>query len=165
MNAALETETETPIRRARLDDVDGIHDLLKHFSDREALLPRSKSDLYASLREFSVVEERGVIIACGALQIFTGELGEVRSLAVAPARGRAGLGRRMVHRIEQDARGIGLRRLMALTYAVGFFHKLGFRTVAMRELPEKVWGVCINCPKFLHCDETAVLKQLSPPQP
>lgn len=164
MNAAVESQTRAralPVRRARLDDVDGIYALLKHFSDREELLPRSKSDLYAALREFAVVEDGGEIIACGALQIFTGDLGEVRSLAVAPGRGGGGLGRRLVRRIEADARRLGLRRLMALTYAVAFFHKLGYRTVAMRDLPEKVWGVCINCPKFLHCDETAVLKHLS----
>lgn len=169
MNAAVETPSESrdtaaaPLRRARLDDVDAIHALLKQFSDRETLLPRSKGDLYASLREFRVAEEGGEIIACGALQIFTADLGEVRSLAVAEGRAGRGLGKRLVGQLEDDARALGLRRLMALTYAVDFFHKLGYRTVAMRELPEKVWGACINCPKFLRCDETAVLKHL--PQP
>jgi len=154
-----------PIRRARLSDVDGIHALLKQFSDREVLLPRSKGDLFASLREFRVVECDGDIVACGALQIFTADLGEVRSLAVHPARAGDGLGRRLVRRLEADARALGLRRIMALTYAVDFFHKLDYRSVGMRELPEKVWGVCINCPKFMRCDETAVLKHLSPPSP
>jgi len=155
--------SEPAIRRAQPADVAGIHALLKQFSDREVLLPRSKDDLSANLREFLVVEEGGSIIACGALQIFTGELGEVRSLAVAPQHGKRGLGRQLVRRIEREALDIGLGRLMALTYAVGFFHRLGFCTVEMRELPEKVWGVCINCPKFRRCDETAVLKHLSPP--
>lgn len=158
-----EIPSEPAIRRAQLADVAGIHELLKHFSDREVLLPRSRGDLYACLREFIVVEDRGNIIACCALQIFTGELGEVRSLAVAPQYGKRGLGRQLVRRIEREALDIGLSRLMALTYAVEFFHRLGFCTVEMRELPEKVWGVCINCPKFRRCDETAVLKHLSPP--
>jgi len=154
---------ELAIRRAQPADVAGIHALLKRFSDREVLLPRSRGDLSANLREFLVVEEGGSIIACGALQIFTGELGEVRSLAVAPQHGNRGLGRQLVRRIEREALDTGLSRLMALTYAVGFFHRLGFCTVEMRELPEKVWGVCINCPKFRRCDETAVLKHLSQP--
>ncbi len=150
-----------PIRRARLADVAGIHTLLKHFSDREVLLPRSRGDLYHCLREFLVVEAGGKIIACGALQIFTEQLGEVRSLAVAPAYGKLGLGHRLVRRIEREALSIGLSRLMALTYVEGFFHKLGYQTVQMNELPEKVWGVCINCPKFRKCDEIAVLKNFS----
>ena len=149
------------IRRARLADVAGIHALLKHFSDREVLLPRSESDLYNNMREFLVVENRERVIACGALQIFTGELGEVRSLAVAPEHGGLGLGRQLVGRIEAEALEMGLSRLMALTYETGFFHNLGFKTVEMNELPEKVWGVCINCPKFRNCDEIAVLKNLS----
>ena len=148
------------IRRARLADVASIHALLKHFSDREMLLPRSPDDLYNHMREFLVIEHHGEVIACGALQIFTQQLGEVRSLAVANDYAGFGLGRQLVRRIEQEALEIGLSRLMALTYATDFFHKLGFETVQMTELPEKVWGVCINCPKFRNCDETAVLKNI-----
>ncbi len=159
---AAQQSAQREIRAARLEDVEGIHALLRHFSDHGVLLPRSHSDLYQSLREFLVVEAHGTIIACGALQIFTHELGEVRSLAVAPRHANLGLGHDLVRRIEEEALEIGLSRLMALTYATGFFHKLGFRTVEMSELPEKVWGACINCYKFMNCDEIAVLKNLNP---
>ena len=154
------------LRPARLDDVGGIYELLAHFSRLGELLPRTHDDVCAHFREFVVVEDNddqhgNQIVACAALQIFTEELGEVRSLAVAPRLARLGLGRRLVAHIEAEARALGLRRLMALTYVAPFFHTLGFATVEMRELPEKVWGVCINCPKFLKCDEIAVLKLLS----
>ncbi|MGR3984592.1 MAG: N-acetyltransferase [Gammaproteobacteria bacterium] len=148
------------IRPARLADIAGLHALLAHFSSRGVLLPRSEADLTRNLREFSVLELNGAIIACAALQIFTRDLGEVRSLAVAPQHARRGLGRRLVMRLEREAAGFGLGRLIALTYEAGFFHHLGFRTVAMQTLPEKLWGVCINCPKFRNCDEIAVLKTL-----
>ncbi len=154
------SELGVSIRPARLTDVAGIHALLKQFSNRQLLLPRSRSDLYQRVREFLVVETHGSIIACGALQVFTAQLGEVRSLAVAPPYSNRGLGRQLVRRLEREARALGLSRLMALTYRVGFFHQLGFKTVSMKELPEKVWGVCINCPKFRNCDEIAVLKNL-----
>ena len=49
---------------------------------------------------------------------------------------------------------------MALTYVPGFFEKLGFRIVSMESLPEKVFGVCVICPKFDHCDEIAMVKSL-----
>ena len=162
-------ESQAPshqLRPARLDDVGGIYELLAHFSRLGELLPRTHDDVCAHFREFVVVEDNddqhgNQIVACAALQIFTEELGEVRSLAVAPRLARLGLGRRLVAHIEAEARALGLRRLMALTYVAPFFHTLGFATVEMRELPEKVWGVCINCPKFLKCDEIAVLKLLS----
>lgn len=162
MAASPETLPEPPIRPARLEDVGGIHRLLKHYSDRDILLPRPESDIYHSLREFKVVEWNGKIIACCALQIFTRTLGEIRSLAVAPEHAGLGFGRRLVGVIEQEARQIGLSKLMALTYEVRFFSKAGFEIVEMNVLPEKVWGACINCHKFRNCDEIAVLKTLSP---
>ena len=55
---------------------------------------------------------------------------------------------------------IGLKRLMARTYVPAFFHKLGFETVTMDTLPEKVWGGGVKCCKYNNCDETAVLKEL-----
>jgi amino-acid N-acetyltransferase len=149
-----------PIRSARLEDVSGIFQLLKDYSDRNILLPRPESDIYHSLREFLVVENTQRIIACCALQIYTGTMGEVRSLAVHPDFAGKKLGRRLVANIEQNAIKLGLGKLMALTYEVRFFNNAGYDVVPMQVLPEKVWGACINCHKFRNCDEIAVLKHL-----
>ncbi|WP_423909363.1 N-acetyltransferase [Candidatus Spongiihabitans sp.] len=159
MNATA-ANSDYQIRHAQLGDVPGIYSLLKHYSDEGVLLPRPQSDIYGSLRDFYVVEEGGEIIACAALLIYTKELGEVRSLAVHPAYMKLGLGNKMVLRLEQDADNIGLVKLMALTYVVDFFEKINFEVVEMSELPEKVWGACINCHKFRNCDEIAVLKYI-----
>jgi amino-acid N-acetyltransferase len=118
------------------------------------------SELYRHLRDFFVIEIEGQVVACGALEIFTEQLGEVRSLVVDDAHKNRGLGRLLVDRIADEARNLGLKRLMALTYVPTFFRKLGFATVAKETLPEKVWSVCVKCYKFNSCDETAVLKQL-----
>ena len=67
----------------------------------------------------------------------------------------------MVDGIEQMARELGLTRMIALTYVPGFFRKLGYQIVAMESLPEKVFGVCVTCPKFDHCDEIAMQKLLT----
>jgi amino-acid N-acetyltransferase len=107
-----------------------------------------------------VVEVNGQVAGCGALEIFTESLGEVRSLVVDDAWKGQGFGRMLVQRIIEEARAIGLKRLMALTYVAPFFHKLGFKTVAMDTLPEKVWGICVKCYKYNNCDETAVLLEL-----
>ena len=100
-------------------------------------------------------------MACGALEIFTEDLGEVRSLVVDDIWKGKGLGRKLVEQLIHEARAIGLKRLMALTYVPEFFHKLGFETVPKDTLPEKVWSVCIKCYKYNHCDEIAVLKRLT----
>ena len=136
------------VRPAAIGDVPTLHDLLERYAAKGNLLPRTFSELYRHLRDFFVIEIDGKVVACGALEIFTEDLGEVRSLVVDEAHERRGLGRLMVERIVDEARTIGLTRLMALTYVPTFFHKLGFQTVAMDTLPEKVWGVCVKCYKY-----------------
>jgi amino-acid N-acetyltransferase len=148
------------LRIATLADVPGIHRLLTVYSELGVLLPRPESDIFNSLRDFYVIEARGRVVACAALLIYTSELGEVRSLAVDPEYHKMGLGNQLVNRIEAEARTLGLTKLMALTYVVDFFQRLQFNVVDMSELPEKVWGACINCHKFQNCDEIAVLKFL-----
>lgn len=160
MNATV-TNGDYKIRHAQLQDVPGIYALLKHYSDKDILLPRPQSDIYGALRDFYVAEDSGKIIACAALFIYTKELGEVRSLAVNPAYMKSGLGNKLVRQLEQDAAYLGLAKLMALTYVVDFFEKLDFKVVEMSELPEKVWGACINCHKFQNCDEIAMLKYIN----
>ena len=148
------------IRPAAIGDVPVLHHLLELYAAKGNLLPRTFSELYRHLRDFFVIEIDGKVVACGALEIFTGELVEVRSVGVVEAHERRGLGRMMVERVIQEARTIGLKRLMALTYVPTFFHKLGFQTVSMDTLPEKVWGVCVKCYKYNNCDETAVVLEL-----
>jgi amino-acid N-acetyltransferase len=148
------------VRAATIHDVPEILHLIETYTAQGNLLPRTMSELYRHLRDFFVIEVDDRVAACGALEIFTEDLGEVRSLVVDDAFKGRGLGRIMVERLLEEARIIGLRRIMALTYVPTFFHKLGFLTVDKDTLPEKVWGVCVKCYKFNSCDETAVLKEL-----
>jgi len=154
------TRAVPSVRPAAIGDVPEIHHLLEIYASQGNLLPRTMGELYRHLRDFFVVEIDGRVAACGALEIFTETLGEVRSLVVVDEHKGQGLGRLLVERIIAEARAIGLKRLMALTYVPGFFHKLGFQTVSKDTLPEKVWSVCVKCYKFNHCDEIAVVLDL-----
>jgi len=145
------------VRPAAIGDVPVIHHLLEIYAAQGNLLPRTLSEMYRHLRDFFVIEADGKVAACGALEIFTDDLGEVRSLVVDDAWKGKGLGRMLVERLIEEARAIGLKRLMALTYVPEFFHKLGFKTVPKETLPEKVWSVCVKCYKYNSCDEIAVL--------
>ena len=148
------------VRPATIADVPYLYDLLDLYAQRGNLLPRPMSDLYRHLRDFFVVEIDAAPVACGALEIFTEDLGEVRSLVVAERYYGLGLGKLLVSRIVDEGHALGLGRLMALTYVPEFFHKLDFVTVPKNTLPEKVWGVCVKCYKFNRCDEIAVLLNL-----
>lgn len=149
------------IRRATTSDVGEIQDLLQWYADRGRLLPRTNEEILERLGSFLVSEQDRQLAGCVSLEVFTHELGEVRSLAVNPTMARSGHGYSLVEQIETEAKTLGLERLMALTYVPGFFEKLGFRIVSMESLPEKVFGVCVICPKFDRCDEIAMVKSLN----
>ena len=149
------------LRPARTSDVEKMYGLMEYYASKGNLLPRSKSDLYRHLRDFYLVEMDGEVAATAGLEIFTAELGEIRSLVVNAKFQRHGLGREICLRLIDEARTIGLSRLMALTYIPAFFHSLEFETVNISTLPEKVMNVCRTCYKFNRCDETAVILNLA----
>lgn len=148
------------IRQAAVQDVDAILALLADYARMGNLLPRTRTEVVANIELFRVADAGGEVTGCGALEIFTPDLAEIRSLVVAEEFKGTGTGRMLVERLIDDARHRGHRRLMALTYSPGFFHRLGFETVAKELFPEKVWGICVRCYKFHRCDEIAVLKYL-----
>lgn len=153
-------EPAVAVRPAAARDIAAIFDLLADYARMGNLLPRSRTEIAENIEWFRVAESGGKVVGCGALEVFTSELAEIRSLVVAEAYKGTGTGRRLVERLTEDAARRGHRRLMALTYSPGFFHRLGFHTVSKDLFPEKVWGICVRCYKFHRCDEIAVLKYL-----
>ena len=148
------------IRKAQITDVKEIQKLLMTYASRGDMLSRSLSEIYESLRDFYVVEHDGVLMGAAALHIVWEDLAEVRSVAVIEHSGRKGIGSRLVQACITESRELGLRRIFCLTYKPDFFAKHGFRLVDKAELPHKVWGDCIKCPKFPDCDENAMILDL-----
>ncbi len=144
------------IRHARIPDARIIHQLLLTYAKEGQLLGRSLAAIYDSIRDFYVVEEDGEILGVGALAICWEDLAEVRSLAVIPGQHGKGVGRKIVEKCLQEAKDLGLQRVFALTYQPEFFQKMGFEEIDKAQLPQKVWGDCINCVKFPDCDEFAL---------
>lgn len=153
------------IRKARLGDVQAIYDLLKHMAGRGLLLPRSLSNLYEMVQTFWVGEdEAGQVAGVAALQVAWENLGEVRSLAVREEHGTRGLGRALTRAVEAEAAALGVTRMFVLTYVPGFFEKEGYRVVSLETLPQKIWAVCFQCVHYPDCQETALVKDLAPPE-
>ncbi len=150
------------VRRATVDDVAAIHALQAEFVANRILLARSIEQITATIDRYVIAEAGGAVVASGMLKQYSAELAEVCALAVAPAYQQHGLGRRIVHALIDDARALGIRRVIALTLQDGFFHRLGFTTTALGRLPEKVAADCQACPKRHACDEIAVVRELTP---
>ncbi|MBN1140935.1 MAG: N-acetyltransferase [Deltaproteobacteria bacterium] len=144
------------IRDARLADGVAIQKLLMEYVSTGIVLSRSLVEIYQAIREFKVAVENNQVVGICSLHIWWEDLAEVRSLVVKPGRERQGIGTDLVTATLEEARTMGLKRIFALTYKPDFFVRLGFSVVDKSELPQKVWGDCVKCPKFPQCDETAV---------
>lgn len=152
---------EIDIRPARIGDMRQVGELVNGFARDNLMLPKSYDQLARNFREFVVaVDEEQRVLGCGALRIYSDELAEIISLAVDEAAHGAGIGRRLVQRLVEEARELQLRTVFALTLQETFFHRLGFGTVPRENFPGKVWVDCRNCPKLHACDEIAVALEL-----
>jgi amino-acid N-acetyltransferase len=145
------------VRRATLSDVEDMHQLINHFAGLGLMLPKPRSRLYQNIRDFFVAEKDGQFAGCGALHVIWKDLGEIRSLAVAEPFQKNGVGRLLAIAALEDATELKLPRVFALTYQSEFFERLGFVEVDKSSLPQKVWGECMDCPKFPNCDEVAMI--------
>ncbi|MCX8118544.1 MAG: N-acetyltransferase [Desulfobacterota bacterium] len=148
------------IRKARVSDVKEIQQLIKQYSNRGDILPRSLLELYDHLRDFYIYVEAGKIRGICALHVCWEDLGEIRSLAVREESRRQGIGMKLVRACLREAKALGIKRVFALTYRPDFFERLKFKVVDKSILPHKIWADCIQCVKFPDCDEVAVLKEL-----
>jgi amino-acid N-acetyltransferase len=146
------------IRRARIDDIKAVHKLINEFARKGEMIPRSLNDLYENIRDIVVCEDGDEIKGACALHILWEDLAEIRSLSVKPGSQGAGIGRRLVNTCTREAEKLGINRIFALTYHPDFFKKMGFSEIDKSELPQKIWGECLRCPKFPECDETAVIR-------
>jgi len=148
------------LRKALVGDVDEIAAVVNYHASRGRMLPRSRNHIYQNLPDFVVFVEDGHVLACGALHVLWDDLGEMRAVAVAPDRVGQGLGSTIVQGLVEEGRRLGLPRVFAFTYEQGFFERFGLRLVPRESLPRKVWGECLDCPKFPNCDELAMVLDL-----
>ena len=149
------------IRPATIKDVPRIQEIINSHAELGRMLFKSLAQLFEDLRDFAVFEdEDGRVMGCTAVTIIWADLAEVRSLAVDEAYRGRGVGRQLVEWCVDEARRLGIRKLMSLTYEQRFFEKLGFEVVQKESLPLKVWSDCVRCPKRDGCDEIAMVRTL-----
>jgi amino-acid N-acetyltransferase len=149
------------IRQAKVTDVEKIALLIKGHADQGRMLPRSRYKVASRIQGFVVVEdERQEIVGCGALVILWEDLAEIQSLVVALDKQGQGYGKEIVSTLIAKAAALGIPKILALTYQIEFFSKMGFAVIEKDSIPRKIWGECLECPKLEQCDETAMIYQV-----
>lgn len=150
------------VKKAKISDAAQMHKLINRFAGQEEMLPRALSEIYEFIRDYFVVKNGDKVVACVALHVSWADLAEIKSLAVAkPSQGK-GIGRALVDKCIEEARGLEIPTIFCLTYKPSFFEKCGFTQVDKADLPRKVWGECFTCPKFPDCDEVPLVLQVEP---
>jgi amino-acid N-acetyltransferase len=127
----VQLSAELRIRRARTADVPAIRRLVDmHAGPGPRMLQKSAVALYEDVQEFwAAADEGGTVVGCGALHVMWEDLAEVRTVAVDPGCRGQGVGHRIVARLLETARELGVRRVFCLTFEVEFFARHGFRPI------------------------------------
>jgi amino-acid N-acetyltransferase len=129
VNAAGGPPADRPVlRRARTSDVPAIKRLVDTYAGK-ILLEKNLVTLYEAVQEFWVAEHDGEVVGCGALHVLWSDLGEVRTVAVAPAMTGQGIGHAIVDQLLRVARDLQLQRLFVLTFETEFFGRHGFTEI------------------------------------
>ncbi|MER1973036.1 MAG: amino-acid N-acetyltransferase, partial [Psychrobacter alimentarius] len=124
------------IRRADIDDVVGLIELLSPLEEQGILVSRSRERLEQEIDQYSVIERDGMILGCAALHPLDASSAEVACVAVHPDYRSGSRGADLLAFLEQQARSHGLHKLFVLTTRTAhWFVEQGFEEVDASALP------------------------------
>jgi amino-acid N-acetyltransferase len=125
------------IRPARLEDTNGILELIRPLEEQGFLVRRSRELLETELDYFLVDVRDNAIIGCAGLYPFPeDQAGELSCFAVDPIYRRHGRGDRLLDAIEARAKSQNLSKLFVLTTKTEhWFKERGFGLVSVQDLP------------------------------
>ncbi|MEK8034353.1 amino-acid N-acetyltransferase [Ideonella sp. DXS29W] len=126
------------LREAGSDDVGGILQLIEPFERDGTLVKRDRTEIERDIANYTVIEHDGVIFGCAALYPYPeARTGEMAALTVSPQVQGQGDGDKILKRVEQRARTMGLDSIFVLTTrTMHWFIKRGFAPVDPDWLPE-----------------------------
>ncbi len=150
------------LRKATLKDIPKMQQLVKEEVEKGVILQRSDDEVATNIRSYILAFENDKLIGYGALHIHSPTLAEIRSLVIASeSRGR-GVGRAIVQEALKEAKELGVKEILVLTYVDKFFKKLGFKEIEKEKIPNhKIWQDCIKCIHFPVCNEISLIKKVS----
>ncbi|MFM8609907.1 MAG: amino-acid N-acetyltransferase [Burkholderiaceae bacterium] len=126
------------LREAAPDDVGGILQLIEPFERDGTLVKRDRTEIERDIGNYTIIEHDGVIFGCAALYPYPeAATAEMAALTVSPQSQGQGDGEKLMRRIEQRARAMGLKSIFVLTTrTMHWFLKRGFVQADPDWLPE-----------------------------
>ncbi|MEN4053258.1 MULTISPECIES: N-acetyltransferase [Sulfurimonas] len=147
--------------KAKLSDIPKMQELVRPEVESGIILDRSDDEIATNIRSYTLAFLDGELVGFTALHIHTFSLAEIRSLIVKDGfRGRK-IGEKLINKVLDEAKSLGVQRVLSLTYKQSFFERLGFVEIPKESLPEhKIWADCIKCKHFPICNEVSLIKNL-----
>ena len=126
------------LREATADDIGGVLHLIEPFERDGTLVKRDRTEIERDIDNYTVIEHDGVIFGCAALYPYPeAKTAEMAALTVSPHVQGQGDGERILKRVEQRARALGLESIFVLTTrTMHWFIKRGFVQADLDWLPE-----------------------------
>ncbi|MDE1472983.1 amino-acid N-acetyltransferase [Xenorhabdus bovienii] len=130
-------ERSEQIRRANINDIGGILELIRPLEQTGILVRRSREQLEMEIDKFTLIEHDNVTIACAALYSYPDEkIGEMACVAVHPNYRNSSRGEVLLNSIAGQARQAGLEKLFVLTTrSIHWFQEKGFEPAEINMLP------------------------------
>lgn len=126
------------LRRANIDDVGGILELLEPLEEQGILVRRSRELLEREIERFWVMDKDGAIIACAALYPFTDGFIELACVATHSDYQSGGRAAKLLKQLEREAKKSGFCNLFVLTTQTAhWFIEQGFKAANLSELPSE----------------------------
>jgi len=131
-------ESAEQIRRATINDIGGILELIRPLEQQGILVRGSREQLEMEIDKFTIIQRDNTTIACAALYPFPEEkIGEMACVAVHPDYRSSSRGEVLLERIAAQAKQSGLSKLFVLTTrSIHWFQERGFTPVDIDLLPE-----------------------------
>ena len=147
--------------KASLADIPKMQELVRPEVESGVILERSDDEIATNIRSYTLALFNGELVGFTALHIHTAYLAEIRSLIVKDGFRGQKIGEKLINKVLDEARTLGLQRVLSLTYKQAFFERLGFVEIPKESLPEhKIWADCIKCKHFPICNEVSLIKNL-----
>ena len=154
-------ENKIKLIKPTLKNIKDIQKIVQDYVKEGIILKRDDDEVAANIRSYVIAYDNEFPVGVGALHIFSPFLGEIRSLAVQKEYQNKQIGTKLVNALIKEAKDLGLKEVLALTYKKEFFEKLGFVEIPKESVPDKkIWADCIKCKFFPNCNEIALIKHL-----
>lgn len=146
------------LKKAKLSDIDKMQALVEQEIKSGVILKRDNDEVATNIRSYILAFHDNLLVGYAALHIHSSELAEIRSLIVDNRARGLGIGKKIVEYCKAEAKDLGVKEVLVLTYIADFFKKLGFIEIDKENIPDhKIWLDCVKCIHFPICNEISLI--------